>query len=93
MKLKNAVIGQRVVVKPNYVKANDKISSKHIADIAIGREATIVEVYTDYLTEKVRIKFGSTEGFPTFAADKVSGWWVPHSCLKRIPKPVDVLCK
>lgn len=86
MKFKNAVVGQRVVVKPNYVQDNDKISSKIIVGIAVGREAYIVDIDTSHKTEKVKIKFDSTEGFDKYAADQTSGWWVPHSCLKRIPR-------
>lgn len=84
MKFKNAVVGQRVIVKPNYTHDNDLIMSKNIADTAIGRKATIVAVDKRNTYEKVKIRFDSTEGFHKYAADQTSGWWVPHSCLKRI---------
>ena len=84
MKFKNAVVGQRVIVKPNYTHDNELITSKNIACTAIGRNATIVAVDKCNFYEKVKIRFDSTEGFDKYAADQTLGWWVPHSCLKRI---------
>lgn len=86
MKFKNAVVGQRVIVKPNYVQDNEKISSKNIVGIAVGREAVIVATDKNNTYEKVKIRFDSTEGFDKYAANQTPGWWVPHSCLKRIPR-------
>lgn len=86
MKFKNAVVGQRVIVKPNYTHDNALIMSKNIAGTAVGREAVIVATDKNNTYEKVKIRFDSTEGFDKYAATNTSGWWVPHSCLKRIPR-------
>jgi hypothetical protein len=84
MKFKNAVVGQRIIVKANYNHDNELIMSKNIAGIAIGREATIVAIDERHSYEKVKIRFDSTNGFDKYAAHQTSGWWVPHSFLKRI---------
>lgn len=77
MKFKNAVVGQRVIVKPNYIESNELISHKQLASVAVGAEGTVISINALNLTEKVRVKFD----VPVLGSP---AWWFPHSCLKRI---------
>jgi len=81
-------IGQRVVVKDNYIKKYDPETDMRIEGI-VGQIGTVLEVEGDDKLD-VLVKFDEVFSDQLHnkrgLSDKADCWWVSHKVIKKLPK-------